>query len=561
MKINGSYAVMQSLLAEGVNTVFGFPGGAIMPIYDALYDYRDKIRHILVRHEQAAAHAAEGYAKISGKPGVCFATSGPGATNLVTGIADAMMDSIPIVCITGQVTAPLVGTDAFQEVDIVGMTTPITKWNWQITRAIEIPEIIQKAFYIARTGRPGPVVIDITKNAQIELMDNYHPKNIFIESYQPNYRPNIKQIKIAADILNEAKKPFIFVGHGVIIAKAQNETRKLAEKANVPIASTLLGLSAINSSHPLNMGMLGMHGHCGPNILTNQADVILALGMRFDDRITSVVTEYAKKAKIIHIDIDPAELNKIIKVHVPIVADVKQALLALLPLIKKANHADWISEFENHKKNEYKELIKKEVYPRQGKIRMGEAMRMLSEKTKGKALVVADVGQHQMMAARYYQTEKIGAYSTSGGLGTMGYALPAAIGTKVGAPNDQVVAVIGDGSFQMNIQELATIMQDKIPVKIVIIRNNFLGMVRQWQELFFNKRYSFTTLANPDFVAVARGFFIKAERVKKREELSLALDRMLSSREAYLLEVNVENEQNVFPMIPPGLSVEAIRLE
>lgn len=559
--MTGSQAVMESLLQEGVDTIFGYPGGAIMPVYNALYDYRDKIRHILVRHEQGAGHAAEGYARMTGKPGVALVTSGPGATNLVTAIADAMLDSVPMVCITGQVLASLLGSDAFQEADVVGITTPITKWNYQITKASEIPEVFAKAFHIAGTGRPGPVLLDITKNAQIEMMEFSYKKAPQIVGYQPNTAPNDRQIAIAAQLLNKAERPFMLIGHGVLIAKAEKAVKEIAEKAGIPVGSTLLGLSALPADHPLFVGMLGMHGNYGPNVLTNQADVILAVGMRFDDRVTGRLSDYAKQAKIIHIDIDPAELNKNVLSDVPIVADAKEALTALVAKIKKNAHKKWVEQFRAFDKEEFEKVIRHETHPEEGEITMAEAVAMLSKKTKGEAVVVSDVGQHQMIAARYYKPEKTDSYITSGGLGTMGFALPAAIGAKVAAPEREVIAIIGDGSFQMNIQELATLAQDDIAVKIIILNNNYLGMVRQWQQLFFDKRYSFVDLKNPDFVAVSRGFYVDAEKANKREQLSKALDRLLASTKPALLEIVVKKEGNIFPMVPTGASVEEVRLE
>ena len=559
--MTGSQAVMESLLQEGVDVIFGYPGGAIMPVYDALYDYREKIRHILVRHEQGAGHGAEGYARMTGKPGVALVTSGPGATNLVTAITDAMLDSVPIVCITGQVAAALLGTDAFQEADVIGITTPITKWNYQITKASEIPEVFAKAFHIASTGRPGPVLIDITKNAQIEMMEFSYEKAPQIVGYQPNTVANDRQIAIAASLLDKAERPFMLIGHGVLIAKAEKEVKELAEKADIPVGATLLGLSALPADHPLFVGMLGMHGNYGPNVLTNKADVILAVGMRFDDRVTGRLSDYAKQAKIIHIDIDPAELNKNVPADVPIVADAKDALTALVLKIKEHRHPEWIKQFRAFDKEEFEKVIKDEIHPKEGEITMAEVVSMVSEKTKGEAVIVADVGQHQMMAARYYQPKQPDSYITSGGLGTMGFALPAAIGAKVAVPKRQVIAIIGDGSFQMNIQELATLAQDNIPVKIIILNNNYLGMVRQWQQLFFDKRYSFVDLKNPDFVAVSKGFFVDAEKVEDREKLSKALDNLLASSKPTLLEVMVKKEGNIFPMVPTGASVEEIRLE
>jgi acetolactate synthase-1/2/3 large subunit len=560
-KLTGSQAVMESLLAEGVDVMFGYPGGAIMPVYDALYDYKDKIRHILVRHEQGAGHAAEGYARMTGRPGVALVTSGPGATNLVTAIADAMLDSVPIVAICGQVSAQLLGSDAFQEADVVGITTPITKWNYQITNAQEIPEVFAKAFYIARTGRPGPVLIDITKNAQMELMNFSYKKIQQITGYKPKAKPTIRQIKTAANLLNNAKKPYILIGHGILISKAEDEVKKLAEKGGIPVASTLHGLSAMSTNHPLYMGMLGMHGNYGPNVLTNEADVILAVGMRFDDRVTGRLSDYAKNAKIIHIDIDPAELNKNVPADVPIAADAKEALQALIKFIKTNNHAPWVKKFKDFYQEEHDKIIKHELNPKGDQIAMAEVVDMVARKTKGEAVIVADVGQHQMVAARYSKFAKTDSYVTSGGLGTMGFALPAAIGAKVAMPKREVIAIIGDGSFQMNIQELATVAQEQIQIKIIILNNNFLGMVRQWQELFHGKRYSFVDLKNPDFVAVAKGFFIDAKKVEKREELSKALDELLKAKKPSLLEVKVRKEEKVFPMVATGAAVHEIRLE
>lgn len=561
-KMSGGQALMESLLHEGVKTIFGYPGGAIMPVYDALYDYQEKIQHILVRHEQAAGHAAEGYARVTGKPGVALVTSGPGATNLVTAIADAMLDSVPLVCITGQVAEHLLGTDAFQEVDVIGITTPITKWNYQITNPDEIPEIIAKAFYIAGSGRPGPVLIDITKNAQIEETMFHYPKQTIIPGYKPTFSPHKKQLDLAAELINNAKKPFMLVGHGVLIANAQQEVTTFIEKTGMPVGSTLLGLSALPTNHPLYTGMLGMHGNYGPNILTNEADVIIAVGMRFDDRVTGRLSDYAKQAKIIHIDIDPAELNKNVPAIVPIVADAKEAIQALIPLVKKNAHTEWVAKFSEAYDKEYTKVIKDDITPlKTGEILMANVIHMLSQKTKGDAIIVADVGQHQMIAARYFGFRHPNSYITSGGLGTMGFALPAAIGAKLAAPDKEVIAIIGDGCFQMNIQELATIAQEKLGVKIVILNNNFLGMVRQWQEMFFERRYSFTDIKNPDFVAVAKGFFIDGERVKEIEELEKGIDRLLATKKPYLLETMVKREGNVFPMVATGASVSEIRLE
>lgn len=561
MKISGAEAIMKSLVHENVDVVFGYPGGAIMPVYDALFHYKDKIRHVLVRHEQGAAHAAEGYAGVTGKVGVCIATSGPGATNLVTGIMDAMMDSIPMVCITGQVPSAVVGTDAFQEADVIGITTPITKWNYQITKASEVPEVMAKAFHIALSGRPGPVVIDITKDAQFAMMDFSYPKKTHIDSYQPTYTPNARQIAFASEIINKAERPLMFIGHGILISHAVDILREFSEKSGIPVASTLLGLSSFPTGHPNYVGMLGMHGNYGPNVLSNKADVIVAVGMRFDDRVTGNMTHYLKKAKVIHIDIDPAELNKNVHAEVPIVADAKQALEALLPLVEKRTYASWIKEFRDRDTIEEEKVIRNETHPTGGMITMAEAIRVLSEKTKGEAIIVSDVGQHQMVAARYYKFAHPHSYITSGGAGTMGFALPASMGTQIGNPDRQSIVIAGDGGFQMNIQELATIAQEKIPVKIIILNNRFLGMVRQWQELFFDHRYSFVHMESPDFVQVAKGFRIEGASVDKRENLSAALDKALASKGPYLLEIMVEQEHNVFPMVATGASVDDIKLQ
>ncbi len=552
---------MESLVNEGVDTIFGYPGGAIMPVYDALYDYRNKIHHVLVRHEQGAGHAAEGYARLTGRPGVALVTSGPGATNLVTAITDAMLDSVPIVCISGQVAAHLIGSDAFQEADVIGITAPITKWNYQITKAEEIPEVFAKAFHIASTNRPGPVLIDITKNAQIESFNYFYKQNPKIIGYKSIPEPEPNKLKEASNILNSAKKPLMLIGHGILISKAEEALVKFIEKTGIPTASTLHGLSALSSNHPLYMGMLGMHGNYGPNLLTNEADAILAVGMRFDDRVTGRVSDYAKNAKIIHVDIDPAELSKNVNADIAIVADAKKALTGLYPMVKKNNHTAWVKKFNDCYKKEHQKIITHETHPKSGKITMAEVIHMLSLKTKGEAVIVADVGQHQMVAARYYKAQKTDSFITSGGLGTMGFALPAAIGAKFAKPEREVVAVIGDGGFQMNIQELATLAQEQIPVKVIILNNNFLGMVRQWQELFFDNRYSFVDLKNPDFIKVCKGFFVDGERVEKREKLSKELDKMLDSKKPYVLEVKVRKEENIFPMIPSGAAVDEIRLE
>lgn len=561
MKITGSQALLESLIRENVKVIFGYPGGAIMPIYDALYDYKDKIHHVLVRHEQAAAHAAEGMGRMTGEPGVCFATSGPGATNLVTGIADAMMDSVPMVAITGQVASPLVGTDAFQEADVVGITAPITKWNYQVTKAEEIPAVIAKAFHIARSGRPGPVLIDITKDAQFGMMRFKYPEKVEIKSYKPNYAPNPKQIEIAAKLLDNAKRPYVLFGHGIHIAKAYKELQAFAEKGGFPMAATLHGLTALPTAHHNYVGYLGMHGNYGPNVLSNKADVVLAVGMRFDDRVTGRLSDYLTNAKVIHIDIDPAELNKNVKTEVPIVADAKLALAALTKAIKKNTHKEWIKEFRTCEKQEQEKVTNHECYPTSGQMKMAEVVCKISEMTKGEAVVVSDVGQHQMVVARYYKTQTPNSIISSGGMGTMGFSLPAAMGAKYATPKREVISISGDGGFQMNIQELATIAQEQLPVKIIILNNNFLGMVRQWQQLFFEKRYSMVNLKNPDFVKVAEGMHIPAEKIEDRKDLQKALKRLLDSKGPRLLEIVVEKEENVFPMIPTGASVDEIRLE
>ena len=554
---------MRALVREGADTIFGYPGGAIMPIYDALYDYKDRIRHVLVRHEQGAAHAAEGYSRTAGKPGVCMATSGPGATNLVTGITDAMSDSIPIVCITGQVTLAALGTDAFQEAPIIGIVTPVTKWCYQITRADEIPYIVAKAFHIAKSGRPGPVLIDITKNAQFEQFE-YDPDETYTFSPRISKTPPSldHEVEAAAELLNTAKTPYIVFGHGISISKAEKDLIAVAEKSGIPMASTLLGLSSVPTTHPLYRGMLGMHGNYSTNKLTNKAAVILAIGMRFDDRVTGKVAGYAPNAKIVHVDIDRAELHKVMKAEIAIHADAKEFLQRLLPLLKKRDHSAWMREFDAFDAEEKKIVTQPELYPKSGKITMAEVIRVLSEKTKGQAVIVADVGQHQMVAARYYGFQKPDSYITSGGLGTMGFALPAAVGAKMGDRKKRdVIAVIGDGSFQMNIQELGTIMQEKLPVKIIILNNHFLGMVRQWQALFFEERYSFVHMDNPDFNKIADGYGISNELVKERKNLSKSLDRMLKAKGPYLLDIYVKKEENVFPMVPSGATVDEIRIK
>lgn len=557
MKINGAKAVVESLINLGVKDIFGYPGGAIMPVYDALFDAN--INHILVRHEQGAIIAAEGYARVTDTVGVCLATSGPGATNLITGIADAMLDSIPVVCITGQVANPLIGTDAFQEADIIGMTVPITKWNYQITSPEEIPYIIAKAFHVAKTGRPGPVLIDITKDAQFGEIDFdlLQLKNFKYDT--PIVSEN--QLSQAAHLINMAKRPYILAGHGITISNAEAELAQFAEKTGIPIACTLHGLSTIDMNHPLYVGMLGMHGNYGPNILTNEADLIIAVGMRFDDRVTGNLNTYAKGIKIIHIDIDTAELNKNIRAEVAIHGDAKEVLNELINHVVPNNHASWINKFKEHYDLEHKTVIHYEITPQSGqKIKMAEVIDKLSKKTNGGAVIVSDVGQHQMIAARYYQFKNPRSHITSGGLGTMGFALPAAIGVKVAAPDKEVIAVIGDGGFQMNIQELAVLLQEGLKIKILLLNNEYLGMVRQWQEMFFEERYSFTKLINPDFIKIAEAYSITAMRVFEEKDLDTALDTMLKADSSFLLEVMVEKQGKVFPMVPAGCGVGEIRL-
>ncbi|WP_395767111.1 biosynthetic-type acetolactate synthase large subunit [Aquirufa sp.] len=561
--LTGAQAIMESLVAQGVTTIFGYPGGAIMPTYDALFDYQDRLKHILVRHEQGAGHAAQGYARMLNKAGVCMVTSGPGATNLITPIADAMLDSTPLVCLVGQVKGNLLGTDAFQECDLMGISMPVTKWNYQIVDPNEIPEIIAKAFYIAETGRPGPVLIDITRTAQSEMMTEpfkYTPCTSII-SYNPRIEPKREHLEAAAKLINGAKKPYILAGHGIIISGAEKELNELVDKAGIPVATTLLGMSSMDADHPMYVGWPGMHGNYGANVLTNSCDVLIAIGMRFDDRITGDLSTYAKQAKVVHIEIDPAEVDKNVKADAPVVGDAKAALRALLPLIKPAEHLAWRAEFDAYDKEEYTKITLKDVFHDGDQIKMGEAIAMMSDKTKGEAVIVTDVGQHQMVTNRYYRFKKQNSVVTSGGAGTMGFALPAAFGAKVAVPEREVVAVIGDGGFQMTLQELGTIAQSKLPVKIIILNNNFLGMVRQWQELFHARRYSFVELENPDFITIAKGFGIPGHTVSDRSLLSESLDTLLNSETPYLLEIVCEKEGNVFPMVPAGSSVTNVRLE
>lgn len=560
--ISGSVAVLESFLAEGVSTIFGYPGGAIMPIYDALYDYQDKLRHILVRHEQGGIHAAQGYARSSGDVGVVFATSGPGATNLVTGLADAMIDSTPLVCVTGQVFAHLLGTDAFQETDVINITTPVTKWNYQVTDATEIPAVMAKAFYIARSGRPGPVLIDITKNAQLQKFDyEGYTKCDHVRSYRPAPIVRKEYITEAAKLINEAQKPFVIFGQGVILGKAEKEFIKFIEKAGIPTAWTIMGLSAIPSDHPLNVGMLGMHGNYGPNVLTNECDVLIAIGMRFDDRVTGRLDKYAKQAKLIHLDIDPAEVDKNVKATVPVWGDCKETLPLLTAQIEQKVYPQWLQKFKDMMKEEEDACITPELNPTSEQMTMGEVMKTLNELTGGDAIIVTDVGQHQMVACRYAKFTQSKSNITSGGLGTMGFGLPAAIGAKVGAPERTTVAIIGDGGFQMTLQELGTIMQAEVDVKIMIFNNQFLGMVRQWQQLFHDKRYSFVDIQSPDFVQLAKAYNIPGQSIDKRADLKNAVSEMLNTKGAYLLEVMVGKENNVFPMVPQGCSVAEIRLK
>lgn len=561
-KISGSEVLLRSLIAEKVETIFGYPGGAIMPVYDALYQFQKELKHILVRHEQGAIHAAQGFARVSGKPGVVFATSGPGATNLVTGLADALIDSTPVVCITGQVFAHLLGTDAFQETDVVNTTIPVTKWNVQVTEAKDIASAVAKAFYIATTGRPGPVLIDITKNAQNELIEEsqYKPCQS-IRTYKPTPLLQPDQLEAAAELINKAERPYLLVGQGVLLSGASKELIAFVEKTGIPVASTLLGLGAFPADHPNYVGFLGMHGNYGPNVNTNECDVLIGIGMRFDDRVTGNVNRYAKQAKIVHIDIDKAEIDKIVKADVAVHADAKEALGALIKYCNARNHETWLQSFHKLNQIEYEKVTHKELNHPEAELKMGEVINHLSKFTNGDAIVVTDVGQHQMITSRYYKFRNPRTNVTSGGAGTMGFALPAALGAKLAMPHKEVIAVIGDGGYQMTVQELGTIMQYEIPVKIMVLNNSFLGMVRQWQQLFHEKRYSCTEMMNPNFIKIAEAYNIAARKVEKRSELQDAIKKMLASKTSYFLEVVVGKEDNVFPMVPGGGCVSDCMLE
>ena len=560
-KISGSEALMRSLEHEGVKTLFGYPGGAIMPVFDALYDHRDRLNHILVRHEQGAAHAAQGFARVSGEVGVCLVTSGPGATNTITGIADAMIDSTPIVVIAGQVGAGLLGTDAFQEVDLVGVTQPISKWNYQIRRAEDVAGAVARAFYIARSGRPGPVVLDFAKNAQVDMTD-YEPVNVdFIRSYDPDPETDSTAVAEAVALINAAKRPLVLVGQGVELGNAQKELQNFVEKADIPCGCTLLGLSALPSNHRLNKGMLGMHGNLGPNVKTNECDVLIAVGMRFDDRVTGKLETYAKQAKIIHLDVDPSEIGKNVAVDVPVLGNCKRTLSLLTELIQPQKHEEWIASFKPYEEKEFNQVIEKEVFPKEGPINMGEVVNAVSEATHNEAILVTDVGQNQMMACRYFKFTKPRSIVTSGGMGTMGFCLPAAIGATFGRPDRTVCAFMGDGGLQMTMQELGTVMEQKSPVKIILMNNNYLGNVRQWQAMFFNRRYSFTPMMNPNYMQIASAYGIASRRVMSREELNDGIQEMLSTDGPFLLEVCVVEEGNVLPMTPPGSSVNYMLME
>ena len=561
VQITGAEALMRSLEYQGVKTIFGYPGGSIMPVFDALYDHRKTLNHILVRHEQGAAHAAQGFARVSGEVGVCLVTSGPGATNTITGIADAMIDSTPIVVIAGQVGTNFLGTDAFQEVDLVGITQPITKWSYQIRRAEDVAWAVARAFYVAKSGRPGPVVLDFAKNAQVDKTEYVPTKVDYIRSYLPVPEMNSEAIRQAAELINGAVRPLVLVGQGVELGEAQQELRTFIEKAGMPAGCTLLGLSALPTAHPLNKGMLGMHGNLGPNINTGKCDVLIAVGMRFDDRVTGKLSTYATQAKIIHFDIDPAEIDKNVKVDVAVLGDCKETLAAVTELLKPAEHKEWLETFLPYEKVEEEKVIRPELHPAGKALSMGEVVRAVSEATGNEAILVTDVGQNQMMAARYFKYSKKRSIVTSGGLGTMGFGLPAAIGATFGSPDRTVCVFMGDGGLQMNIQELGTVMEQKAPVKIILLNNNFLGNVRQWQAMFFNRRYSFTPMMNPDYMKIASAYAIPARRVMKRDELAAAIDEMIATDGPFLFEACVEEEGNVMPMTPPGGSVNQMLLE
>lgn len=560
-QISGANAVLKTLINEGVEYIFGYPGGQAIPIYDSLYDYREQLKHVLVRHEQGAAHAAQGYARVSGKAGVVLVTSGPGVTNTITGIADAMIDSTPIVVISGQVSSGMLGTDAFQEVDVMGITLPITKWAYQVRKPEEVAWAISRAFYIALSGRPGPVVIDISRDAQVGLVDYTYEKVNYIRSYQPTPDIQPQRVKEAVELINQAKKPMAIIGQGVILGSAEEELKEFIKKGDIPVGSTLLGLSALPTNHPLNKGMLGMHGNVGPNRKTNECDVLIAIGMRFDDRVTGNLSTYAKQAQIIHIDIDPSEVGKNVPVHIPLIGNAKEILPLLTQQINSAQHSEWIESFKKDEEEEFSRVISKEVYPKKGELRMGEVVRKVSEACNNDAVLVTDVGQNQMMGVRYFNYSRTRSVVSSGGLGTMGYGLPAAIGAKLGAPNRTVCLFVGDGGFQMTIQELGTIMQDNIQVKIIVLNNDFLGMVRQWQELFWDERYSFTEMKNPDFLLLAQAFHLGAEVVSERDKLDGAIERMLKHDGSYVLVANVEKSGMVYPMIPAGACISNIIME